>query len=208
MQPRFSDGTFFTGNPSKYRAFTEGSPWTYLFCVPHDVEGLVNIMGGKQFFIDRLDENFAAGHHRHDNEPGHHHPYLYNYVDQPWKTQEKVREILTGKYLPEPAGIIGNEDCGQMSAWYIFSALGFYPVCPGSDQYAIGAPLFEKASIKLNHPNPDKTFTIVTKNYSAKNRYVKSIKLDGKKLDKPFIKHSDIINGEIVEFEMDSIPNK
>lgn len=208
MQPKLSDGQFFTGNYRKYRAFTEGSQWTYLFCVMHDVEGLIDLMGSPSFFTERLDENFSAGHHRHSNEPGHHYAYLYNYVDQAWKTQETVNEILNQKYKNKPDGLCGNDDCGQMSAWYIFSSMGFYPVCPGSEQYAIGAPLFEKITLHLDPTDLNKTFTIKVNNYSSRNIYVKSITLDGKQLDKPFINHSDILNGKLLEFEMDSIPNK
>ncbi len=207
MQPKLSDGKFFTGDYRKYRAFTEGSPWTYLFCVMQDVDGLINLMG-RETFINRLDENFNAGHYRHSNEPGHHYAYLYNYVNETYKTQEKVSEILREKYHNKPDGLCGNDDCGQMSAWYIFSSMGFYPVCPGNEEYAIGAPLFDKITLHLNPNNPDKVFTIVAHNQSPQNIYVKSVKLDGKTLSKPFINHSDIINGEILEFEMDSIPNK
>jgi len=206
MQPKLLDGTFFTGDYRKYRSFTEGSPWTYLFCVMHDVDGLVNLMS-LETFRHRLDENFEAGHYRHSNEPGHHYVYLYNYIDQPYKTQKKVSEILSQKYQNKPDGLCGNDDCGQMSAWYIFSAIGFYPVCPGSGEYAIGAPLFEKITLHIDPDRPDKTFTIIAHNQSQNNIYVKSIKLDGEILSKPFINHSDILNGSILEFEMDSIPN-
>ena len=206
MQPKLSDGEFYTDDHWEYRAFTEGSPWTYLFCVMQDVDGLVNLMG-KETFISRLDENFDASHYRHSNEPGHHYAYLYNYVDQSSKTQKKVSEILKTKYQNKPDGLCGNDDCGQMSAWYIFSSIGFYPVCPGSEEYAIGAPLFDKITLYPNPKNPEKTFTIIANNQSPENIYVKSIKLDGKILDKPFINHSDIVNGNVLEFEMDSVPN-
>ncbi len=206
MQPKLLDGTFYTGDHWKYRAFTEGSPWTYLFCVMQDVDGLVNLMG-KETFTSRLDENFNAGHYRHSNEPGHHYAYLYNYVDQTSKTQKKVSEILSEKYLNKPDGLCGNDDCGQMSAWYIFSSMGFYPICPGSEEYAIGAPLFDKITLHLNPNESDKTFTIVAHNQSPENIYVRSIKLDGKILDKSFINHSDIVNGKLLEFEMDNLPN-
>ncbi len=207
MQPKLSDGTFFTGNYRKYRAFTEGSPWTYLFCVMHDVEGLIELMSREEF-SNRLNENFEAGHYRHNNEPGHHYAYLYNYIDEAWKTQKKVNEILSQKYLNKPDGLCGNDDCGQMSAWYIFSSMGFYPVCPGSEQYALGAPLFKKITLHLNPDKPEKTFTILANNYSSDNIYVKSVKLDGIELNEPFINHTDIINGQLLEFEMDSIPHK
>lgn len=207
MQPKLSDGTFFTGNPWKYHAFTEGSPWTYLFCVMQDIDGLIKLMGGKQNFVRKLDENFEFGHYRHSNEPGHHYAYLYNYVDQYWKTQDLVMQILDEKYKNKPDGLCGNDDCGQMSAWYVFSAMGLYPVTPGSGEYALGRPLFDQVTLMVKDPsnNKEKLFTIKAKNLSATNKYVKTIKLDGKTLDKPFIKHSDILKGKILEFEMDSL---
>src|SRR3989454_9856705 len=117
-----------------------------------DIPGMVALMGGKERFNAKLDENFAGGHYRHDNEPGHHYTYLYDYSGQPWKTQERVRETMLTHYHNAPDGLSGNDDCGQMSAWYIFSAMGFYPVTPGSPVYAIASPLFEKATIRLEKP--------------------------------------------------------
>ncbi|WP_299557271.1 GH92 family glycosyl hydrolase [Seonamhaeicola sp.] len=207
MQARLANGTFYPGDPKDFKAFTEGSPWTYLFCAMQDVDGLINTMGGKEAFAKKLDENFDLGHYRHDNEPGHHYAYLYNYCDQAWKTQEKIRAILHDNYKNQPDGLSGNDDCGQMSAWYIFSSMGFYPVTPGSDSYAIGTPLFEKTTIKLGEPYKQKTFTILANNVSDKNKYIKSATLDGRVLKHPFIKHSDIVNGEHLIFEMDSIPH-
>ncbi|KAA3630609.1 MAG: glycoside hydrolase family 92 protein [Bacteroidetes bacterium] len=201
MAPRNHDGTF---HPDPEKGFTEGSPWTYNFGAMHDVAGMIELMGGEQPFIEKLNENFDGQHYRHGNEPGHHYAYLYNYAGQPWKTQELVREILDEKYLNKPDGLCGNDDCGQMSAWYIFSAMGFYPVSPGSLEYAIGAPLFKKVTLKLDRPGK-KDFVIEARNYGEQNIYVKSVTLDGKKLVRPFIQHSDIMNGELLVFEMDSI---
>lgn len=210
MQPRLSDGTFYTGNPRKYRAFTEGSPWTYLFCAMQNIDGLINTMGGKEIFTQKLDENFDYGHYRHSNEPGHHYIYLYNYADQYWKTQDKVTEVLSEKYKNKPDGLCGNDDCGQMSAWYVFSAMGFYPVTPGSGEYALGKPMFDEITMCLLNPRnkKKKTFTIRKINSSHQNKYIKSVRLDGKLLEKPFIKHLDLLKGQELVFEMDSIPHK
>lgn len=202
MQPKLANGTFYTGDPGRYNAFTEGSPWTYLFCAMQDVDGLIELMGGKQAFVKRLDENFEGGHYRHDNEPGHHYIYLYNYVDQHRKTQQKVKRVLTEKYKNQPDGLCGNDDCGQMSAWYIFSSMGFYPVTPGTEEYAIGVPSFRKVTIQLREPYDSTSFVIRAKNKKPQNQDVHSIKLDGKKLAQPFIKHSDFVTHDTLVFEM------
>ncbi|MCL3780569.1 glycoside hydrolase family 92 protein [Prolixibacteraceae bacterium JC049] len=210
MHARYSDGKF-TSNvfDRKNRPFTEGSPWTYLFCAMQDIDGLVQKMGGEEVFTNMLDRNFKEGHYRHDNEPGHHYAYLYNYVGQNHKAQKLIGEILNEKYQNSPVGLCGNDDCGQMSAWYIMSAMGFYTVTPGSDTYALGRPLFPEVELTLDLPNADagKKFVIRANNLSEKNCYVKSVLLDGKKLKEPFIKHNDFVNGRILVFEMDSIPH-
>jgi predicted alpha-1,2-mannosidase len=186
--------------------------------VPHDPAGLVEIMGGKKQFAERLDSLFTMhlpdaffaeteditrdgiiGGYVHGNEPAHHVAYLYNWTDQPSKTQAQVRHILNMQYKPTPDGLGGNDDCGQMSAWYIFSALGFYPVAPASDEYAIGSPLVTNAILNLEN---GKTFKIETVNQSAKNVYVKSIMLNGKPLKRFFITHKDIMNGGKIVFIM------
>jgi predicted alpha-1,2-mannosidase len=212
MRPKKSDGAWdeeaWASKEDRKPGFTEGSPWTYLFCEMQDIPGTIALMGGKQKFASRLDENFSGGHYRHDNEPGHHYTYLYDYCDQPWKTQEKVRETMASQYHNAPDGLSGNDDCGQMSAWYIFSAMGFYPVTPGSPVYAIGSPLFEKATIMLDKPYKRGTFTVIAKNQSPQNKYIQSATLNGKPLDEPFIRHADIANGSTLVFLMGAQPNK
>ncbi|MDE3100157.1 MAG: GH92 family glycosyl hydrolase [Verrucomicrobiota bacterium] len=206
MQARLSDGSFYPGDPRKYSAFTEGSPWTYLFCVMQDVPGLIRLMG-RDAFISKLDENFSGGHYAYDNEPENHYPYLYDYVDQPWKTQKILTDAVREHYRNTPDGITGNDDCGQMSAWYLFTALGFYPVTPASNVYALGRPFFPKAVLHLNFPKKN-TFTILARNFGPGNDYVKSVTLDGHPLSKPFLKQSDLFNARVLEFEMSAAPNE
>ncbi len=206
MTPRLSDGKFYFGNPAKYRAFTEGSPWTYLFCVMQDVPGLINLMGRDEF-IAKLDSNFSGGHYAYDNEPENHYPYLYDWVDQPWKAQKILTDVINKNYRSTPDGITGNDDCGQMSAWYIFTALGFYPVCPASGEYAIGRPFFPEAKLHLTFPEKN-TLTIIANNLSAENIYVKSVKLDGHQLKGLFLKYSDLFRHKVLEFEMTDTPGQ
>lgn len=201
-------------DPLKNSAYSEGNAYQYMF-VPHDAEGLIELVGGDEeftkwldvLFTYRTDENQQGiiGQYWHGNEPGHHLPYLYNYVGKPWKTQEIVHNILTELYSDKPDGIAGNEDCGQMSAWYILSSLGFYSVSPGQDIYVIGSPLFSKAVINLEN---GKEFIIKTENLSPQNYYIRSVSLNGKPYSKSYIKHSDIINGGNLVFEMSNKPNK
>lgn len=206
MHPRNADGTWFH---KPLEGFTEGSPWTYLFCAMQDIPGLINLMGGADTFAAKLDSNFKGGHYRHDNEPGHHYGYLYNYCGQPWKTQEVIANILSKNYPIDPAnGPYGNEDCGQMSSWYIFSSLGFYPVTPGSDVYAIGTPHYKKAVMNLGKYFNNKKFTVLAENLSETNIYVQSATIDGKLLAEPFLKHQDLIAGKTLKFIMGSTPNK
>ncbi len=187
-------------------AFTEGTPWTYLFGAVQDIPGTIELFGGKEKFIARLDENFDSAHYRHDNEPGHHYLYLYNYAGQPWKAQELARKHTTINYRNLPNGINGNDDCGQMSAWYIFSVMGFYPVTPGSGIYAIGAPQFPKITIDYLVEGKQHQLVIIANNISDKNKYIRSLTLDGKAVDKPFLSHDDIIHGEKLIFEMTDEP--
>ena len=213
MEPKLSDGSWLGHSaiqdvriaPEYLQAFTEGSPWTYLFCAMQDVPGLIDIMGGPEKFVSRLDENFNGGHYVHQNEPGHHYPYLYDYAGYPWKTQERVRQYTLSQYKNAPDGLDGNDDCGQMSAWYIFSAMGFYPVCPGSDQYAIGSPLFSETRIAL--PN-GKIFTIRVQNASDENKYIQEMRLNGKPWKSYFISHGDILKGGTMIFVMGNEPAK
>jgi len=212
MRPKKADGSWdeesWASREDRKPGFTEGSPWTYLFCEMQDIPGMVALMGGKERFNAKLDENFAGGHYRHDNEPGHHYTYLYDYSGQPWKTQERVRETMLTHYHNAPDGLSGNDDCGQMSAWYIFSAMGFYPVTPGSPVYAIGSPLFTRATVMLQGPYKKGPFTVIARNQSPKNKYIQSATLNGKPLNEPFIKHADIANGSILIFVMGPQPNR
>ncbi len=204
--PRLYDGDFVKDDYGKYRPFTEGSPWTYLFGPVHDIEGLMDVLGGKQEFIKKLDENFDSLHYRHDNEPGHHYIYLYNYVGQPWKTQEKLWEHAANNYKNSPGGLSGNDDCGQMSAWLVFTSMGFYPVTPASNVYALGVPMFDKITIQYKDPLPNKKFTIIARGLSSKNKYVKSVKINETVLEQPFITHDQLMKGDSLIFEMDSVP--
>jgi predicted alpha-1,2-mannosidase len=227
MRPKLADGTFkkdFDVLSTHGQGFIEGNTWNYSFFVPHDPAAMVEAMGGKKKVASRLDSLFTMhlpdeffaeteditregiiGGYVHGNEPAHHVAYLYNWVDQPWKTQERVRNILKMQYKPTPDGLGGNDDCGQMSAWYMFSAMGFYPVSPGSDQYALGSPAIKSAVLSLEN---GKTFSVVAKNQSDKNVYVAKVLLNGKALDRRYITHADITNGGTLEFTMTSKPVK
>lgn len=195
--------------------FIEGNSWQYTWFVPHNVQFLVDGMGGKEGFVNKLDSLFSVnseldentpkdvsgliGQYAHGNEPSHHVAYLYNYAGVPWKTQEKVSQIMKTLYSNKPDGLCGNEDMGQMSAWYIFSALGFYPVNPADGNYVFGTPLFKK--VILNLPNK-KTFTVVAKNLSDRNIYIQRVLLNGKEIDKGYISHQQILEGGTLEFQM------
>src|SRR5690606_32051658 len=163
---------------------------------------------GKEKFAAKLNENFDGQHYRHDNEPGHHYAYLFNYAGQPWKTQELIRKhTSTINYRNHPLGINGNDDCGQMSAWYIFGVMGFYPVTPANETFAIGAPQFPEFTLRLLKDGVPKSFKIIANNLSEENLYIQSLKLDGKVLEEPFISYTQIMNGNVLEFEMGSSPN-
>lgn len=207
VQGRYKNGEFLhEDNATKFCSFiTEGTPCHYTWYVPQDIKGLMNCMGGKQPFILRLDSMFSEKRYWHGNEPCHQIAYLYNYAGEPWKTQRTVRHILETEYHKGPSGLSGNDDAGQMSAWYIFSALGFYPVCPGTPYYIIGTPIFKKTTIRLN---TGKSFTIIANHVSKNNIYIQSVKLNGKKYLKNYISHKDITTGGVLQFEMGNIPNK
>ncbi|MEQ7802378.1 GH92 family glycosyl hydrolase [Pedobacter sp. ASV1-7] len=198
--------------------YTEANAWQYLWYVPQDIPWMIELFGGKDKFIKKLDDFFSLkqgedqknhnasgfiGQYAHGNEPSHHIAYLYNTVDQGWKTQKMVTEIMNKFYTTEPAGYSGNEDCGQMSAWYIFSALGFYPVNPAIGNYQFGSPKLNKAVINLEN---GKQFSILTKNFSEQNVFVHSIRLNGKLVKETFISHDDILKGGVLEFEMGKSP--
>ncbi len=199
------------------RDYTEATPWQYRFFVPHDVNGLVQLMGGREAFVEQLDRLFTLesdaevglsditglmGQYAHGNEPSHHMAYLYNYVGQPWKTQELTRRLLAEMYAPTPEGIIGNEDCGQMSAWYLFSSLGFYPVCPGSNEFVLTAPLFDKATVRLAG---GKTLTVTADN-PARNRYVGRVEFDGEPVDAGCLTYERLMQGGRLHFVMQPQP--
>lgn len=231
MRGRNEDGTFQSPfRPDKWGdAFTEGCSWHWTWCVFHDVQGLIDLMGGKAKFIEKMDSVFVApptfdysyykkqiheitemlimnmGQYAHGNQPIQHMPYLYNYAGEPWKTQYHVREIMNKLYTPAPDGLCGDEDNGQTSAWYVFSAMGMYSVAPGTNQYVLGAPLFKKITLKLEN---GKTFVINAKNNSAENLYVQKAKLNGKTYTKNYLNHTDITNGGIFDLKMSSEPNK
>ena len=222
MRGRFKNTWFKPFNPYEVNFnYTEANAWQYSNYVPHDLSGYINLIGSKAQFETNLDTLFSAklettgreqvditgliGQYAHGNEPSHHMAYLYNFVNKPYKTQLKVHEILTTLYSNSPDGISGNEDCGQMSAWYVFSSLGFYPVTPASNTYIIGKPLFKSASIHLENQN---TFSIRANNLSDSNRYVASVKLNGTPLERSFIYHSEIINGGDLEFFMTYKPSQ
>ena len=201
MQGRHADGSFLTADNllEKTPFITEGTPAHYSWYVPHDVPGLIRQMGGERVFIARLDSMFSQRWYWHGNEPCHQVAWLYDYTSQPWKTQRAVREILRSEYRDAPGGLSGNDDAGQMSAWYVFASLGLYPVCPGSGRYALGSPVFDRVQIRLEN---GRTFTIEARNASPENIYVREVRLDGRRLRKPFLRHARILRGGRLVFEM------
>ncbi len=201
--------------------FMDSNSWQYSFFVPHDVEGLIKLMGGKIKFSEKLDKLFSlnypstwwkgeektdtVGLYTHGNASGHHMAYLFNFVNQPWITQQKVWEIMRTLYSSKPDGLGGNESYGQLSAWYVFSALGFYPVCPGRDEYLIGTPLFPKVTIDIGG---GKTFVLRAKNISPYNVYIQETALNGQVFEQSFLSHADLFNGGELLFTMGGAPNK
>ena len=202
--------------------YTEGNAWQWTWFVPHDVAGLVDLMGGETAFLAKLDQLFVEdssiegeessvdisgliGQYAHGNEPSHHITHLYNYVGQPWKTQQLVDQILSTLYFNDPNGLSGNEDCGQMSAWYVLNAMGFYSFCPGEPTYSIGRPLFDEVTIDVGK---GKVFTITTTNNSPENKYIRAASLDGEKLSTPFFQHDQIMAGGRLVIEMGPQPNE
>jgi predicted alpha-1,2-mannosidase len=231
MRGKNLDGTFQSPfNPFKWGdAFTEGNSWHYTWSVFHDIEALKNLMGGNEMFVKMLDSIFIMppvfderyygfviheiremqimnmGQYAHGNQPIQHMLYLYNYAGQPWKTQYWVREAMNKLYKPTPDGYCGDEDNGQTSAWYLFSAMGFYPVCPATDQYVLGAPLFKKTTVTLDNR---KRFVVNAPNNNSDNIYIKSLQLNGKSYDKNWISHFDLQKGSVLSFVMSTAPNK
>jgi predicted alpha-1,2-mannosidase len=227
MRPKLSDGTFrknFDPMDTHGQGFIEGNAWNYGLYVPQNIDKMVDMMGGKERFTQHLDSLFTMdidekyiakheditrdgiiGNYVHGNEPGHHIPYLYNWTGHPEKTQSRVRMIMDTMYGPTVEGLCGNDDAGQMSAWYIFSSLGFYPVTPGSPDYALGSPLVKVAKIHLDN---GKTLTIKANNQSKENVYVNSVSINGKLLANNLISHQDIMSGGELVFEMSNQPNQ
>ena len=201
MQAKNADGSW----ASPDAGWTEGNTWVYTWAVMHDIPGLMQLMGGKDTYNSRLDQHFSGGHNVHKNEPSHHYGYLYDYSGEPWKTQSKVREIAAAEYANLPSGIDGDDDCGQMSAWYLFTAMGFYPVNPASGDYMIGSPLFDKMALRLAS---GKTFTVSAKGNSSQNVYIQSATLNGKPLSIPVVRYEDILAGASLEFVMGPQPSR
>ena len=225
MRGKLSDGTW-RQNFNPYQSihleddYVEGNAWQYTWLVPHDVEGLVSAFGGKASFVKKLDSLFTVkstlnkgasiditgmiGQYAHGNEPSHHILYLYPFVGQQWKTAEKVRSVFDQFYSATPNGLIGNEDCGQMSAWYIFSSLGFYPVNPVNGMFVFGSPTADNVTINLNN---GKKFKLIAIHNNSQNKYIQSIKLNGKNYTKSYIMYKDIMNGGELEYTMGKKPN-
>lgn len=230
MAGRASDGSFSDSfKPTDWgRDFTEGNSWHYSWSVFHDPQGLIDLMGGQKEFVTMLDSVFSIpgsggmesrsmihemremqvmdmGQYAHGNQPAQHLVYLYNYAGEPWKAQYLAREIMDKLYAATPDGYCGDEDNGQTSAWYVFSALGFYPVCPGSNEYIIGSPLFRSVKIELEN---GKEITIIADNNSKENRYIAEMKLNGKRCTKNYLTHEDLMKGAKIDFKMSPAPNK
>ncbi|WP_108866215.1 GH92 family glycosyl hydrolase [Aquimarina aquimarini] len=227
MRPRYSNRTWYEDfNPTSVEKtynfnFTEGNSYQYSLFVPHDIASIIELVGGDDNFNLWLDTLFSKnfdeeisddsdvsgllGQYSHGNEPSHHLAYLYNYAGTPWKSQKTIHKILDEMYTSEPDGLCGNDDCGQMSAWYVLSSLGFYSVTPGAPEYVIGSPTFEKATINLDN---GKTFTIKANNASKENIYFSSLKLNGQEYPNTYLKHEDILKGGELVFEMTNTPNK
>ena len=230
MRGRNEDGTFQSPfNPLKWGdAFTEGNSWHYSWSVFHDPQGLIDLMGGRETFNQMMDsvmnvpplfddsyyggviheiremQIMNMGNYAHGNQPIQHMLYLYNYSGQPWKTQYWVREVMDKMYFATPDGYCGDEDNGQTSAWYVFSALGFYPVCPGTDQYILGAPAFRNVVLHLENGNK---VTISAPANSSTNRYVDAIRLNGAAYDRNYFIHSDLMGGAHISYDMAEKPN-
>ncbi len=222
MRAKTNGEWYYPFNPIEVNGnYTEADAWQYNFYVPQDIRGHINLMGGKVEYEKKLDELFTTdskmsgmdltditgmiGQYAHGNEPSHHMAYLYDYVNAPWKTQALVHKIQTEFHKNDPDGLIGNEDCGQMSAWYVMSAMGIYSVCPGQLNYAIGTPVFDKVTINLEN---GKQFVIKAENVTASNYYIQSAKLNGKDYTKCYLNHNDIMNGGEIVFNMGSAENK
>lgn len=204
---RYEDGTFYKDFNRYEKLFfiTEGSPWQYNWYVPHDVEGLINLMGGKDSFNSDLNRFFEEDQYWHGNEPGHQTPFLFTYSDQPWRSQEIVAKTMKEEYGIGPGGLSGNDDAGQMSVWYVFGALGFYPVCPVLPEYRISGAKFNQIILKSGD---DKQMKIKASNYSEENIFIKAMLLNDEEYDKNYISHEDLTNGGSIEYNLIEKPNK
>jgi predicted alpha-1,2-mannosidase len=227
MRPRKRDGAWredFNTMATHGQGFIEGNAWNYSLYIPHDVAAMVELMGGPEKFSRHLDKLFEMelddehiahteditrdgiiGNYVHGNEPGHHIAYLYNWTDRPWQTQARVRMIMDTMYGTGPDGLCGNDDAGQMSAWYVLSALGLYPVCPGSNEYAIGSPLVKRAALALEN---GRSITIRAENQSAKNIYVQRVEINGRAQNGHRLSHDQLTAGGEIVFFMGAEPNR
>ncbi|MCP3996031.1 MAG: glycoside hydrolase family 92 protein [bacterium] len=227
LRARNADGSFppgFDPMSTHGQGYIEGNAWNYSLYVPHDVQGYMDLLGGSDRLVEWLDDLFVMevedesiagneditragmiGNYVHGNEPSHHVPYLYCYAGQPWKTQAHVRRIMDEMYRPAPDGLCGNDDSGQMSAWYVFSALGFYPVAPGSNQYVLGSPAVKRAEIDLGG---GRSFVVVAENQAPDHVYVSEVRLDGERLERTYITHEEIVGGGELRFVMSDRPNR
>jgi predicted alpha-1,2-mannosidase len=227
LRARNADGSFpdgFDPMSTHGQGYIEGNAWNYSLFVPHDIEGFFGLLGSPARLIEWLDGLFVMevddesiagtedvtragmiGNYVHGNEPSHHVPYMYSFAGQPWKTQARVRQIMDEMYRPAPDGLCGNDDVGQMSAWYIFSALGFYPVAPGSNQYVLGSPVVRRAEIDMGE---GRTFVVIAENQAPENVYVSEISLNGQRLERAYITHAEVIQGGELRFVMSDEPNR
>ena len=210
VRGRYADGSWVEpfNAANFYPWLTEATPWIYSFHAPHDMHGLIDLMGGSEAFTRKLDTFFFEKHYKHDNEPSHNHAFLYCYARAPWKTQARVRRILRTEYAPEPDGLSGNDDAGQMSAWYVFAALGFYPTCPGMPIYVLCSPLFDAVTLHLDARHYGaSTFTIEARNNSERNKFIQRAELNGRAWNKPWFSHDAIRGGGTLIVELGSNPN-
>ena len=210
VRGRYADGSWVAPfDPANfYPWLTEATPWIYTFHAPHDMVGLIELLGGAATFVHKLDTFFYQKHYKHDNEPSHNHAFLYAYAQAPWKTQARVRRVLRSEYLPEPDGLSGNDDSGQMSAWYVLAALGMYPTCPGMPIYVITSPLFPHITLHLDPSHySGQSFTIEAHNAGERNKYIQAAELNGQAWSKPWLSHEVIQSGGRLRLELGPEPN-